>query len=111
MCLTLFTQFVTRCNLRQYVVIVLDAENELRLPILILNDDNKTEIFSSNSAACYLFGELTNNTTWLEWEASILLPALINKPANNNKCTAELLKYLDASLKNKFLFGVSYIDL
>lgn len=84
------------------------ADNRAEKPLLIVNED--VQYFSLNTAAWYVSSLKGSRkfsaeiSSWLEWEATVLLPELVSKSGTAS------LAYVENNLTKAYLTGVSVFD-
>lgn len=88
-----------------------------RLPYVVINSE--VTFFSLNAAICYYLPPPENVALkvyhWLEWEASILCPALAQLGGSvkneNKERVLNLLKYLEKELNSDYVVDVSLTNM
>lgn len=87
------------------VPIDLEINNQIEKPLLIINEE--VQYFSLNTAAWYISSLKgarkfsAEISSWLEWEATVLLPEVVSKTGTTS------LAFMESNLTKTYLTGVS----
>lgn len=101
----------------EFLNIPIELEITPKTEKTVLNVNEDCQLFSSNAAVWYMFclsGLKKVNSQqdkWIDWERSILCPeiqALLSKQPHQ---LISVLEHLDKATRNKFIIGVSLLNL